>query len=224
MGVGTAALQQQVADLSCDFAWVAVAFVGPVAVDFPVRAGQGVAVCGAPFLDFDMGLVQEVVRAEVRGRGDASGGRGGGDQFAVALVGRCQFNADFEVDLIIEVYRHVPTRPGNLLRADHAPGRQSDHAGRPRSRGTAAASLTPRHSLSRSGLQDRAADRHRNAALELADFSRRHEILHPLLPIPRRVHHPHLNPDPFAFADGVTFQDEVGAKRAAQSREGAGSP
>src|SRR5438270_12123565 len=53
---------KQIVDFGGDLGWVAVPFVFPVTVDFPIRAGQRVSILPAPQKNRLVGLVDELVR------------------------------------------------------------------------------------------------------------------------------------------------------------------
>ena len=90
-------------------------------VDFPIRAGEGVAVVVAPATNGFVGGFECGIRAEVRGGRDVAGGGSGGDDLAVASERGLEFDADFEVDLAVEIDGYVSAGAGNLLIAQRLP-------------------------------------------------------------------------------------------------------
>lgn len=111
----------KIANLRANLGRVAVPFVLPVAVDFPTGANQGVSVIAAPLENRVVGLVEPAVGAEMRGEGDQASRRRGADDFAVPGKRSLQLDADFEVDLAIEIDRDMPAGPCDFLGPDDAP-------------------------------------------------------------------------------------------------------
>jgi len=68
-----------------------------------------------------MGRFQLVVGAEVHGGGDGARREGGADDFAMACPGRLEFDADLEVDLIVQIEGNVPAGAFDLLGANDVP-------------------------------------------------------------------------------------------------------